>query len=122
MSLREPNYYSKIDDTYARRYYIRNKKKIDAIQRILDKSIIQNAADIGCNQGYIIKYLIDTGIVNQGIGIDLDASIIDPDLLSNPKFEFFEKNFLDYKFESKFDLIIFGLPPLICKLRERNSN
>lgn len=102
------NYYEKVDRRYAKSYSIRNKKKIISINKKLSGLQFFNAIDIGCNQGYVIKNLLEEKIIDYGAGLDIDKSIIDHELFENPNFTFFEENLVDFKFPSQYDIVIFN--------------
>ena len=71
-------YYSQLDTNYSIRYQSRNKKKISRICEHIRHEPIKNALDIGCNQGYVIKTLLEKDLITKGFGVDLDKKIVDP--------------------------------------------
>lgn len=96
----------RFDPTYYQRYTQRNRKKINAILKNVGAS--ETLLDIGCNQGYLIRAFLEQGLVKHGTGIDLDVSVIDPWLLADKRFSFFEGNILEYVFEHTYETIVFN--------------
>lgn len=94
------------DPTYYQRYTKRNRKKINAILEHV--GACETLLDIGCNQGYLIRAFLEQGLVKHGTGIDLDVSVIDPWLLADRRFSFFEGNILDYVFDHSYETIVFN--------------
>jgi hypothetical protein len=97
---------SRFDPTYYKRYVRRNRKKVQAILESVDQS--SKLLDIGCNHGYVVKAFFDRGLIDDAEGIDLDISVVDPELLKNENFSFFQGNILDFHFEKTYDAIIFN--------------
>jgi len=101
-------YYSQLDTDYSRRYESRNQKKINSICKHIQNEPVKNVLDIGCNQGYVIKSLLGRNIIEFGYGVDLEKRIVDPELLRDERFTFFEKDILKFTFPKIFDVIIYN--------------
>lgn len=94
------------DPTYYQRYTKRNQKKIKAILRNVGES--ETLLDIGCNQGYILRAFLEQNLIKHGTGIDLDISVVDPWLVEDKRFAFFEGNILDFVFDRSYETIVFN--------------
>jgi len=101
-------YYSQLDTDYSGRYESRNQKKINSICEHLQNEPVKNVLDIGCNQGYVIKSLLDRNIIEFGYGVDLEKRIVDPELIRDERFTFFEKDIIKFTFPKKFDVIVYN--------------
>ena len=101
-------YYSQLDTDYSRRYESRNQKKINSICEHMQNEPVKNVLDIGCNQGYVIKSLLDRNIIEFGYGVDLEKKIVNPDLFRDERFTFFEKDIIKFSFPKKFDVIVYN--------------
>jgi uncharacterized protein YrzB (UPF0473 family) len=97
---------NRFDPTYYQRYANRNQKKIKAILRNVGES--ETLLDIGCNQGYILRAFLEQNLIKHGAGIDMDISVIDPWLIEDKRFSFFEGNILDYVFDRSYETIVFN--------------
>lgn len=94
------------DFTYSKRYVKRNNKKTKVILNNLVK--LENFLDIGCNQGYVSKSILEKGLAIKGCGIELNRNVIDKWLLSSKNFQLFEGDVMDFQFDKNYDLIIFN--------------
>ena len=101
-------YYSRLGTDYSRRYKSRNQRKLNYICEHLQDESVRNVLDIGCNQGYVIKSLLDRNIIEFGYGVDLDKRIINTELLRDERFTFYEKDIIEFTFPKIFDVIVYN--------------
>ena len=101
-------YYSQLDTDYSGRYESRNQKKINSICEHVQNEPVKNVLDIGCNQGYVIKSLLDRNIIEFGYGVDLEKRIVSPELIKDERFTFFEQDIIQFTFPKKFDIIVYN--------------
>ncbi|MGH7230600.1 MAG: methyltransferase domain-containing protein, partial [Nitrospiraceae bacterium] len=86
------------DPTYAERHKQRNTRKIRRILAHIDAG--DRFLDIGCNSGYVAAALLRANKARQVDAIELSRSIVDPALLEDPRFNFYEGPVTDYPFRS----------------------
>ena len=61
-------YYKQLDYDYSRRYKTRNLSKVQSIVGSFPPDVLENAIDIGCNRGYVIKSLLENNkMVKKGL-------------------------------------------------------
>jgi len=101
-------YYSQLDTSYSDRYKSRNQKKINSICEHIQNEPVKNVLDIGCNQGYVTKSLLDRNIVEFGYGVDLEEIIVSPELIKDERFTFFEEDIIKFTFPQKFDVVVYN--------------
>ena len=101
-------YYSQLDTDYSGRYESRNQKKINSICEHMQYEPVNNVLDIGCNHGYVTKSLLDRKIIKFGYGVDLEKRIVNPKLIKDERFTFFEKDIIKFSFTRRFDVIVYN--------------
>lgn len=90
------------DATYASRNTVRNARKVDAVVREAPQG--QRLLDIGCNAGYVTRALLQAGKAREAIGVELDGSVVMPELMSSDAFTLFEGAVTDYPFDESVDI------------------
>ena len=99
---------STFDPSYSGRYVERNEQKMQAIQQVLSKNQGGQLLDLGCNEGYVCRRLLEQSPDLICHGVDLKRSVVGEDLLNNPRFEFFESDVSKFEFPSKYDVVIYN--------------
>ncbi|KIC40182.1 hypothetical protein RA27_15245 [Ruegeria sp. ANG-R] len=93
------------DTTYHNRHEARNQTRRKTILERCNKG--GRSLDIGCNQGYFSKALLESGLTEAADAIEYDESIVDPALKADPRFTLFAGNALDFPFEHNYDTVLY---------------
>lgn len=85
--------------------YLGNPIKIQAILNAVGNA--DTLIDIGCNYGFMAKAFLDNRLVKKCFGIDKTIKVVDPRLLKNPAFTFYEGDLVDFVFPQTYEVIIY---------------
>ncbi len=94
------------DATYAERYTERNRIKVEKILQALDHPA--SVLDLGCNAGYVDAAVLDRFPQARCHGVELEQSVVDPQLLANDRFTLTVSDVVDFRFEQTYDAVIFN--------------
>ncbi len=84
---------------------VRKALKIEKILEAVGE--VDSVIDIGCNRGYMARAFLDSGQAKECYGLELDADMVDPELLEHPSFTLYEGDLSTFKFPRKYDVGIY---------------
>lgn len=94
------------DATYAARYVERNAEKVSRIISRLENPA--SVLDLGCNAGYVDAAALAAFPRATCHGVELEASVVDKELLANPRFALTVSDVVDFRFDRTYDAVIFN--------------
>lgn len=96
----------KYDPTYSIRHDSRNRKRVNLI--VKNMSACNKLLDIGCNKGYFSQSILENNLALHVDAVELNRGVVDDVLQSNDRFTLYEKDIVDFYFEKKYSIIIYG--------------
>jgi SAM-dependent methyltransferase len=94
---------------FDRNYQQRHERKTGRKARLLARHMESGCSvvDIGCNTGAISNHLLHTGHASKATGIELNASIVLPQLKSNDKFCLIQEAIQNFPLKEIYDVALY---------------
>lgn len=85
--------------------YLGNPVKINAILKAVGK--VDTLIDIGCNYGFTARAFLESNLVKKCYGLELKKKTVNPVLLKNPAFTFYEADLTKFVFPQIYEVGIY---------------
>ena len=98
------------DPSYHDRHTRRTLGRARAIERSLSASNCPSKSllDVGCNRGITSSYLLDVGVVEEVVGVELERETVMPSLHADHRFSIMQGDITLLPLTQSFDVVVYG--------------